>query len=475
MYPVTDALAQRLNLGVRGHRRIHFESRVPFGPGLLLSRYRLGNGLRVYVLPDASAPVVSYQTWFRVGSRDEEPGKTGLAHMFEHLMFFGTPAHPTGDFDKLLEAQGAENNASTWTDWTQYHENLPKSALPLAIALESDRMANLTLEPAEWAREREVVRNERSQSVDDDVYGAASEQLWSLAFSKHPYGWPTIGWAKDIEAYTREDCLRFYRRWYAPNNATLVVVGDVDEADVLERVRDAYGGLRPASIERRETPTAPRLAKTRRKTLTKPTPTAKLLMGYRAPGMLDPDNTTLGVLRELLTGGLSGRLTRAMTRESELASMVYASAAPFRDGTLFEIFADLREGVSVEVAEARVERELLRLVNEPVSHAELDKVRHQAELSFLTSMETAAGKAEQIGFYDSVLGDPSEVFVRAEAYRSMSPADVQRVAQRLFDGRARVVVEVQPAVKTKAPGKAKAKRAQAAARSTSRAHGGELA
>ncbi|MBK6575825.1 MAG: insulinase family protein [Sandaracinaceae bacterium] len=472
---MTDALAQKLNHGVRGHRRIHFESRVPFGPGLELSRYRLGNGLRVYVLPDASAPVISYQTWFRVGSRDEEPGKTGLAHMFEHLMFFGTRAHPTGDFDKLLEAQGAENNASTWTDWTQYHENLPKSALPLAIALESDRMSNLQLEPAEWAREREVVRNERSQSVDDDPYGAASEQLWALAFAKHPYGWPTIGWARDIAEYTREDCLRFYRRWYAPNNATLVVVGDVSEADVLERVRDAYGGLRPATIERRETPAAQRLLKTRRKALTKPTPTAKLLMGYRAPGMLDPDNTILGVLRELLTGGLSGRLTRAMTRESELASMVYASAAPFRDGTLFEIFADLREGVSVETAEARVERELLRLAHEPVTKAELDKVRHQAELSFLTSMETAAGKAEQIGFYDAVLGDPSEVFVRADAYRTMRPEDVQRVAQQLFDGRARVVVEVRPAAKPEAGTKARPKRTRAAARATDRAGRGELA
>lgn len=443
---MTDALAQKLNHGVRGHRRIHFESRVPFGPGLFLARYRLGNGLRVYVLPDASAPVVSYQTWFRVGSRDEEPGKTGLAHMFEHLMFFGTAAHPTGDFDRLLEASGAENNASTWTDWTQYHENLPKSALPLAIALEADRMSNLDLDPEEWAREREVVRNERSQSVDDDVYGAASEQLWALAFDKHPYGWPTIGWARDIEGYTREDCLRFYRRWYAPNNATLVVVGDVSEADVLERVRDAYGALRPAKIARRPTPPAAALRKSRRKSLVKPTPTAKLLMGYRAPGMADPDSIVLGILRELLTGGLSGRLTRAMTRESELASMVFASAAPFRDGTLFEVFADLREGVTAAVAEARVERELLRLAHEPVSAAELDKVRHQAELSFLTSMETAAGKAEQIGFYDSVMDDPSAVFARAEAYRTMGPEDVQRVARRLFDGRARVVVDIQPTV-----------------------------
>ncbi|MCA9577531.1 MAG: insulinase family protein [Myxococcales bacterium] len=441
---MTEALAQQLNRGARGHRRIHFESRVPFGPGLSLARYRLGNGLRIYVLPDASAPVVSYQTWFRVGSRDEDPGKTGLAHMFEHLMFFGTTNHPKGEFDRLLEASGAENNASTWTDWTQYHENLPKGALPLAIALEADRMANLHLEPDEWAREREVVRNERSQAVDDDVYGAASEQLWSLAFAKHPYGWPTIGWARDIEAYTRADCLAFYRRWYAPNNATVVVVGDVTESDVLARVRDAYGALRPSRIERRPTPVAPALRADRRKTLRKPTPTAKLLMGYRAPGLTNPDSIVLGVLRELLTGGLSGRLTRAMTRETELASMVYASAAPFREGTLFEIYADLREGVTTEVAEARVVRELQRLASEPVSARELDKVRHQAELSFLTSMETAAGKAEQIGFYDAVLEDPSAVFARAEAYRTMRPEDVMRVARRLFDARARVVVAVQP-------------------------------
>lgn len=417
--------------GARGRRRLRFECDLPFGDSLRLRRYRLGNGLRIYCLRDPAAPVVSYHTWFGVGSRDEAAGKTGLAHMFEHLMFFGTKRRPRGEFDALLEARGVENNASTWTDWTQYTENLPRAALPLVIELEADRLENLVIDEDGFRKERDVVRNERSQTVDDDLYGAASERLWSMAFDGHPYAWPTIGYAHDIAEYTRADCQAFHRRWYAPNNATLVLAGDFDEQRTLGLIRDAYAGIQSTRLERADPPT-PTVHKARRATLRKPSPTTKLLRGYPVPGLRDPRSPAVPVLRELLTGGLSARLTRALTRDEELVTTVYASSAPFRDGSLLEIWCDVREGVDAAVVDAALDRELSRLCKEPPSAPELSRVKHQLELAFLTSMESVSGKAEQVGFYDAVLGDPTAPFARLEAYRAITAEDVQALARETF-------------------------------------------
>ena len=186
-------------------------------------------GLTVLTLVDRSAPTVSYHTWFRVGSRHERPGKTGLAHLFEHLMFNETRNHPPGDFDRLMERAGAEANAATWTDWTYYYENAPRGALPLLIELEADRMGNLVLRGPQVSSEKEVVVNERKMRVDDDAEGKALELLYRSAFRRHPYRWPTIGWMEDIRAFTVEDCREFYRKHYAPSNATIVIAGDFNE------------------------------------------------------------------------------------------------------------------------------------------------------------------------------------------------------------------------------------------------------
>ncbi len=175
---------------------------MPFGERMSIGQYALPNGLRVLLLEDHAAPLVAYHTWFRVGSRHEEPGKTGLAHFFEHMMFNETSSFPQGEFDRLIDAAGGESNAATWIDWTYYHEALPADELPLAIRLESDRMANLVVRAPQVESEREVVMNERRMSVEDDVYGATGEALHALAFGReHPHGWPTIGWMDDIKGY----------------------------------------------------------------------------------------------------------------------------------------------------------------------------------------------------------------------------------------------------------------------------------
>src|SRR6185312_3457833 len=224
------------------------DATIAFGPSMRGARFFLGNGLRLLLLEDHAAPVACLQTWFGVGSRHEKPGKTGLAHLFEHLMFGETEEMAHGAFDRMLEEAGAETNAATFLDWTYYHANLPKDALPLAMKLEANRVARLVLRDPQVSSEKEVVANERRQRVDDDVDGAVSELLYQEAFRTHGYGWPTIGWMADIQGFTTEDCVAFYKTYYAPNNASLIVVGDVAPRDVLALVQEHYGALPPSTI-----------------------------------------------------------------------------------------------------------------------------------------------------------------------------------------------------------------------------------
>ena len=430
---------------------------VPFGESLEVKRYRLANGLTILVLRDPSAPVVSYQTWLRVGSRHEERGKTGQAHLLEHLMFNGTKARPQGVFDRLLEAAGGETNAATWCDWTSYYENVPASELALVVELEADRMANLALDRAQVASEKEVVVSERRDRVEDDVEGTMSELLYATAFGRtHPYGWPTIGWMKDIASFTPSDCRAFYRRHYAPDAATLVVAGDVDEAELLALVQRHYGSLRPSGVGPAPVPRLAAQDAERRRSIRWPTPTQKLAAAWHAPGFAHFDHAVLVVISQLLTGGRSSRLHRELVRERELATEVRMSIAPFEHGTLVDLFVSAREGKTAEQSLRLTERALARLGKELAPEAELSKVKARLELGFLGAMETASGKADQIGFSEAVTRDPAHSFVRLAEYRRVTPQDVRRVAREIFVDHRRTLVLAEP---TAARGRAKKKAA----------------
>lgn len=268
---------------------IQLVDELPFGPTLRVKRFALKNGLRMLTLLDRTAPVVSFHTWFSVGSRNEQKGKTGLAHLFEHLMFNETKRAKKGQFDQRIESAGGETNASTWTDWTHYHTELPASQLPVIMELEADRMHNLILRPPQVRSEKDVVANERRFRVDDDVEGEAHELLYRMAFKRHPYGHPTIGSMRDINSFTPRDCERFYRTYYAPNNALLVVAGDFDEKKLLKDVQRLYGKHKRAKLPAPPTIVEPPQKEERVKRLYRPTPTRKLALGYHAPAFGDAD------------------------------------------------------------------------------------------------------------------------------------------------------------------------------------------
>jgi len=417
----------------------------PFGEGgQIVTRYTLGNGLTLLLLVDRKAPVLSYHTWYRVGSKHEKPGKTGLAHLFEHLMFNETKHVPRGQLDRLIESAGGETNAATWVDWTHYQSELPASELPLIARLEADRMQNLVLRKPQVESEKEVVANERRFRVDDDIEGQVSELLYSTAFKRHPYRWPTIGWMDDIQAFTPEDCAHFYRTYYAPNNATLVVVGDVDEEEVLQLVQRHYGKIPAARLPRFTPGTEPPQRSERSLELRRPTPAAKLALAYRGPSFRDRDFPALALASEVLFGGRSSRVFARMVREEELATDLHGSLAPFADAGLYEIWVSLRPGQKLPAALRMLDQEFARLCKHGVTEAELLKVKNRMELGFLQGMETAAGKAEQLGFFEIVYGDASALFERLKALRAITPSDVKRVANKYFDARRRTRIAVLP-------------------------------
>ncbi len=419
----------------------HVET-IPFGPILKLDRFRLANGLSILLCEDHSAPVIAYHTWFRVGSRHEHEGKTGLAHLFEHLMFNEVEGRAPGEFDRKLEEAGAESNASTWLDWTQYNIAVPREQIPLVITLEAERMSRLVLRQPQVTSEKEVVANERRYRVDDDVEGSVSELLWATAFTRHAYKWPTIGWMKDIEGFTTEDCAEFYKTFYAPNNATVVVVGDFKEAQLLERIAQAYGEI-PSSVLPIEDvkPEPPQLAE-RRVEVQKPTPTEKLTMGYHAPAIGDADFMALSLLIEVLFGGRASRLHQKLVRTLELCSEVRAYVGPFHDPGLMEVYASAREGKRAESMLEAIDEEFERVCREPIAPAEIERARARFELGLLGSLDTVDGKANTIGFYETVLHRPAAAFERMADVHVLTQSDLLRVARRYLGKEARSVILV---------------------------------
>lgn len=425
-------------------RYTHVES-IPFGGGSF-ERYVWDNGLRVLVHVDRAAPVVSYQSWFGVGSRHEKPGKTGLAHLFEHLMFNETQNLKHGKFDRMMESRGAETNAATWVDWTYYYENLPAKDVGVAIKLESERMARLVLKEPQVASEKDVVANERMLRVDDDVDGTVSELLYKTAFTTHGYSWPTIGWMSDIRGFTPEDCEAFYAAYYAPNNAVIVVAGDVRVASVLAKIDEAYGDMPSSVLPVEDVTPEPPQREARHIEITRTTPAEKLALAYKGPAFGDADHVALTVLTEILFGGRASRIHRKLITDLELATEVRGWVSTFRFPGLFEMSATARNGISADRIAEELKKELARVKEELVTDREVARAVARLEVSSLQGMETPSGKAEQAGLYEIVLGDPAASWKRLAAYRRVTPAEIRYVARAYLrdETATSVIVRVAP-------------------------------
>src|SRR5487761_2224368 len=335
----------------------------------------LGNGLKVVVKEDHRAPVVVQQIWYKAGSMDERTGKTGVAHVLEHMMFKGTKSVPAGEFSKRIAAAGGRENAFTNTDYTAYFQQLHKSKLPLAMLLESDRMQHLQLSPAEFNKEIKVVMEERRMRTDDEPHALMEEKLMAAAYQEHPYQHPVIGWMDDLEAMTALDAREWYKTWYAPNNAVLVIAGDVKASEVFALAQRYYGKIPAHNLPVRRNYTEPAQVGIKRIIVKAPAQLPYLIMSYHAPTLRDAEKDSVPYALEVLAGILDGnetaRLNKSLVREQQIASEAgagYDSTA--RGPGMFTLEGTPTEGKTVVELEAALREQITKLVHDGVNAEE---------------------------------------------------------------------------------------------------------
>jgi zinc protease len=435
-FAAAGCATQEVRVGAASAGDAAAKSGAKFG----VQEFRLDNGLKLLVVEDGRSPTFAYQTWFRVGSRDELPGKTGLAHLFEHMMFKETKNLKDGEFDRLLEQAGAEGeNASTSRDYTDYVQELPKDKLGLITKLEADRMVNLVVDEKNFKTEIEVVQNERRFRNENSPDGIMYQEIFEIAFTKQPYHWPVIGYQKDLQSMSAADALEFYKKHYAPNNATVVVVGDVDADDVHSLVKRHYGDLKPSELKPTDIVLDPPQTAPKRKTLKLNIQVEKLMVGYRVPGIDSSDIPALGMLVTVLSGGKSSRLHQALV-ESGIASEVEAYDLDDKDPSLFLIAANMQKGRKAAQAESIILKELARLVKEPIGAQELERARNQTSFGFFEGLSSDMAKARFLGTYEVIAGDYRVGFKHFDQAMFVTPEEIQAVAAKYFQPSNRTVI-----------------------------------
>ncbi len=393
----------------------------------------LTNGLKVIVKEDHRAPVVVQQIWYKAGSMDENIGVTGIAHVLEHMMFKGTKAVPAGEFSRRIAAAGGRENAFTSSDYTAYFQTLHKSKLPLAMQLESDRMYRLNLTAAEFGKEIKVVMEERRTRTDDEPQSLMYEKLMATVYQEHPYRNPVIGWMSDLEALTVNDARVWYNRWYAPNNATLVIAGDVKADEVFKLAQRYYGAIHKRVMPARRNFTEPRQVGIKRLVVKAPAELPQLVMSYHTPTIKDPGQDwkpyALSVLAGVLDGSESARLNKHLVREQKIASSAGAGYdSTSRGPSVFTLEATPSEGKTVGDVEAALRQEIALLVKDGVSGEELLRVKAQVMAGEVFKLDSLFYQAMQIGQLESIGLGHQAIPVMLEKLQAVTAEQVQQVA-----------------------------------------------
>ena len=413
-------------------------------------QFTLSNGLTVILHRDRSVPVVSLNVWYHVGSANERPGRTGFAHLFEHLMFEGSKHVEEGAFDVLLEGAGASSNGSTDLDRTNYFIDLPANALELALFLESDRMGYLldTMSPARVDGQRDVVKNERRQSYENRPYGMASLEMDKMLWpAGHPYSWPTIGYMEDLTAAGHEDVIAFFKTYYVPNNASLVIAGDIDIARTRALVEKWFGEIPRGPAVQPVAPPAAILTEVKRQTLTDPVRLPRLYLGWLTPRAYAPGSAALDVASSILADGKNSRLYTRLVYETQIAQDVAAFQQSGVLGSSLQIIATARPGHTAAELQKAIDEELERLRRQPPDGREVQRVLNQIEASFYRGMERIGGfggKANQLNAYYFAGAGPDFFAEDLARYMSLSPSDVQAAILRWLPPDRRVELIVEP-------------------------------
>lgn len=374
--------------------------------------HQLENGLKILLLEDHTIPNIALYTFFRVGSRNERPGLTGVSHFIEHMMFNGTQKFGPGEFDRLMEFKGGSNNAYTSDDMTVYTDWFPAAALETILEMEADRMQGLIFDPQVFESERGVVASERRMSVENNNDALLYENVRATAIQAHPYHWDVIGWMSDILSWRREEVIAYYRTYYAPNNAVLVMVGDFQPDKALELIKKYYGSIKPGPPPPPVTTTEP---------------------PQLGPRRADPDFYGLSVLEKILFHGESSRLYRRLVREEQLAIDISGGLEETMDPFLFLIFVKPRPGADLSRIEKVVEEELNKIKSQGIEPKEFEKALNIIRSSFYRQLQTISGKANLLGWAELILGSYEKLFTIIDEYNAVKREALPTLAARYFD------------------------------------------
>lgn len=418
-----------------------------------VEKYQLPNGLTVLLHEDHSTPTISYQTWFRVGSKNEQPGFTGIAHLFEHMMFKGAKRYSGEQFDLMLQANGATNNAFTTQDYTGYYENLPSSKLELVMDIESDRMENLQITEDNLKSEREVVKEERRFRVDNNPMGILREALFGTAFRVHAYRWPVIGYMADLNNITLEKANEFYRTYYAPNNATLVIAGDFDSAAAKRLVEKFYGGIKAQTIPESKIPPEPRQTSARSQYISHDVQTTQFALSYPTTKAGTDESYALDLLANMMGSGMSSRLYQRLVYKEQNVATVAAYNLTLQDSGQFQIYVTMKPGQNFATAERAIMGELWRPRNILVKPDELQKAKNQVMKSYVDSLKTIHGKAEALAMNETLFRNYDELFKDLDRYNKVTPQQIRDVAKKYLGPGQVTLVVLKPKTATRSRGR----------------------
>jgi zinc protease len=405
----------------------------------------LPNGLKVITHEDHSTPVTTVQVWYHVGSKDEKTGRTGFAHLFEHLMFKGSAHIKPEEHDKIITNAGGVSNAYTQDDVTVYWETFPANYLEKVLWMEADRMTTLDVSEANFTAEREVVKEERLTRIEEPPYGDLAELLYDNAFQVHPYKHTTIGSMKDLDAATINDVREFYRTYYVPNNATLVIAGDFKTDQALEWVKKYFGNIpRGQTPISRPTATEPPQEKERRLTHMKAVPLPAYVAGYHIPADGAPDSYPLTIAASILSEGRSSRIYRSLVYEKRLALEADASGNFTEHPNLFFATIILNQGASMDAAEKALNAELERIAAEPVTDSELEKAKNKMSAQYAFGRQSVEDRAQALGHAAVIHGDTATANTEYDLFMKVTKEDIMRVAKAYFRPANRTVLIVRP-------------------------------
>jgi predicted Zn-dependent peptidase len=410
------------------------------------TEFTLDNGLHVILHEDHSTPIVAISVLYHVGSKNEDPERTGFAHFFEHLLFEGTEHIGRGEYMEIIQSNGGALNANTSADRTFYYEILPSNQLELGLWMESERMLHAKIDQVGVDTQREVVKEEKRQRIDNQPYATFTMEMFKRAFTVHPYNWVPIGSLDHLNAAQLEEFIDFYKTFYVPNNATLSIAGDIDVKETRAMIEKYFGDI-PAGTNEIPRPDVeePALAGPIVDTIYDNIQLPATFWGYRIPKQTDPDAYALEVLTTLLSGGASSRMSTSLVDDQQLALQVFSFPYTLEDAGLFIVLGLPQMDKDLAQLEAGMQAEIDRVKNELVSEREFEKVMNQIESDFISGYSSVAGKAEALANYHVYYGDADLINNELERYRSVTREDLMRVAKKYLNESNRVVLRYLPA------------------------------